>query len=191
MLSNQQNRQQQSGRPLASRLINHERQRSTPTTPLLNLESTGCFPERYTQGFLQQQQQPKPQQRQAPTHHRRGLSLDPSMRLQELRLTNTRSPLGNNGMITTNQGPIYQQQKMRETQIPGPARPGQIEHSFGNTIQNSEMIHDICADFGMAIPLNDNVTSCYAPMIVPSGVPNHETPQIRPYTPNNLRMNCM
>ena len=186
MLSNQPTQQQPSGRLLASRLVNHERQRSTPSIPLLNLESTGCIPETFAQGYLHQQQQ---RQRKPPTHHRRGLSLDPSMRFQELRLTNTRSPLGNNGMITTNQGPIYQQQTMREAQMPRPARPGQYEDSFGNIIQNTESINDMCANFGIASVMSD--TSCYTSMMVPSSVQYHTASQNRPYTPDIMRLDCM
>ena len=78
---------------------------------------------------------------------------------------------------------------MREAQMPGPARPGQYEHSFGNVIQNSESVNDMCANFGIANLMNE--ASCYTPMMVPSSVQNHEASQDRPYTPENMGMNCM
>ena len=180
MLSNQQ---QQPARPMARRLIKHERQRSTPVVSMLQPESAAsCFPEiTYTQGITRQ--------RQAPMGHRRGLSLDPSMRLQDLRLTPARSPLGNNGMVSTNQGPVYQQQKMREAQRHGLSRPGHIDRGLGNIMEDSSMINNTNANFVSLNEADDTFAACFGSIIDAHRTQSPERSQSRPYTPNNITMN--
>ena len=181
MLSNQQH---QPARPMARRLLKHERQRSTPVVSTLQPESTSYFPEiTYTQGITLQ--------RQAPIGHRRGLSLDPSMRLQDLRLTPTRSPLGNNGMVSTNQGPVYQQQKMREAQMHGLSCPGHIDRELGNIMEDSSMINNTNANFASLNEADAAFAACFGSIMNAQGTQSAERSQSRPYTPINITMNGM
>ena len=152
----------------------HKRQMSTPMT--FNPETaTEYFPITY----------PPPHQQGAT--HRRGISLDQPMRLQDSTPTNI-----GNGKVTTNQG-HEQQQTMRETQMRGLSRPGQfnsIEDIFemSPTMEKSEKDFGDFGQWAMGVDFS-NTTGGFATSTLTPALPpqNHS----RPLTPQDQALKSM
>ena len=118
--------------------------------------------------------------------HRRGLSLDQSMRLQDPTHTNP-----GNRTVSNNQG-FQQQQTMREAQMPGMSQPGQFKNledifEIPSGIVKSEKKFPDFGPLGIEEPTSGSIeglmeVSIGTPFLPPSN-------QSRPRTPANQLMN--
>jgi hypothetical protein len=165
----------------------HQRQSSIPLTPLLEMDSS-YFPVTYTQGFNQNS-----------LGHRRGNSLDQSIRLQDSTTTATALTNLGNGKVSTNPG-LYEQQTLRETQMHGLPRPGpcnNLEDIFEditttatttttNTTTNNN--GKDFSDFG-SIGMDDSFSAAFEPIITSSNKQGKALS--RPHTPGNQLSNGM
>ena len=150
--------------------IKHERQMSMPSTHPLETDSS-YFPAPYNSGFNQP----------SATSHRRGTSLDQSMRPQD----STIDP--GTGILSTNQG-SYEQQRMRETQMHGLPRPGQFT-PLDNIFEDPSTGEQPAKGFGLfgSIGYDDSFGSGFSPTFspaIPQSIQNHTT-YSRPRTPEN------